>query len=422
MTEPSLKLLYIISSANAVGGGGPIEGLRQLASINRKFGHQIEVATLDSPDARCLTDLGIPCFALGPSISAYGYTPKLIPWLRLHHNEFDAVIVNGLWQFGSFAAHTVLSGSSTPYYVFTHGMLDPWFKRTYPLKHLKKWLYWPWAEYRVLRDARAVLFTCEDERRLARRSFWLYRCHARVVNYGTPGPSEISPSLRDAQIRAFQLMFPAVLGRRCLLFLGRVHEKKGPDLLFRAFAKLLPLLPVSARNELHIVMAGPTDDGYAVQIRRLADRLGLAPYFTWTGMVTGDEKWGAFHAADAFILPSHQENFGIAVAEALACGVPVLISNQVNIWREIVDDQAGYAEPDTEAGTLALLQRWLATPPTKWAFMRHQRAVACFQQRFRIEKVAASLISTLRECCVGRSGTAQTIAPVSLAFGRESLP
>src|SRR5262249_24621381 len=71
---------------------------------------------------------------------------------------------------------------------FTHGMLDPWFKRRYPLKHLKKWLYWPWAEYRVLRDARAVLFTCEDERRLASRSFWLYRAHERVVGYGIAPP------------------------------------------------------------------------------------------------------------------------------------------------------------------------------------------------------------------------------------------
>ena len=67
-------------------------------------------------------------------------------------------------------------------------MLDPWFKKQYPLKHLKKWMYWPWAEYRVLRDAQAVLFTCEEERVLARESFWLYRCNEVVVSYGTAKP------------------------------------------------------------------------------------------------------------------------------------------------------------------------------------------------------------------------------------------
>ena len=88
---------------------------------------------------------------------AFGSTPALVFWLALESLRKQ--------------------GFHTPaYFVFTHGMLDPWFKRTYPLKHLKKWLYWPWAEYRVLRDAQAVLFTCEEERILARQSFWLYKC------------------------------------------------------------------------------------------------------------------------------------------------------------------------------------------------------------------------------------------------------
>ena len=86
---------------------------------------------------------------------------------------------------------------ATPYFVFPHGMLDPWFKRTYPLKHLKKLLYWPWAEYRVLRDAAAVLFTSEEERRLARESFWPYRCNEVVVNYGTAAPEIDLASARE---------------------------------------------------------------------------------------------------------------------------------------------------------------------------------------------------------------------------------
>ena len=90
--------------------------------------------------------------------------PRLLSWLRENATRYDAVIVNGIWQYHSYATWLALHRSETPYFVFTHGMLDPWFKRRHPLKHLKKWLYWPWADYRVLRDAQAVIFTCEEER------------------------------------------------------------------------------------------------------------------------------------------------------------------------------------------------------------------------------------------------------------------
>ena len=88
--------------------------------------------------------------------------------------------------------------------------------------------------------------------------------------------------------------------------------------MLNAFADLLKRLPVGQARDLHIVMAGPSDDAYGVEMKTLATSLGLERHITWTGMVSGDLKWGAFHSADAFILPSHQENFGIAVAEALA--------------------------------------------------------------------------------------------------------
>ena len=96
-----------------------------------------------------------------------------------------------------------------PYFVYTHGMLDPWFKRTYPLKHLKKCFYWPWGEYRVLRDAKAVLFTCEEEKLLARQSFGLYQAHEVVVSYGTNGPTGDA----EAQRAAFLAQYPALAGK-----------------------------------------------------------------------------------------------------------------------------------------------------------------------------------------------------------------
>src|SRR5204862_3337641 len=123
--------------------------------------------------------------ALGPSRANYGASPRFVPWLREHAPRFDSIIVNGIWQYSSFGVWQALHGTGQRYFVFPHGMLDPWFKKTYPLKHAKKWLYWPWVDYRVLRDAAGVLFTSEEEKILARQSFWLYRCKEIVVNYGT---------------------------------------------------------------------------------------------------------------------------------------------------------------------------------------------------------------------------------------------
>ena len=130
--------------------------------------------------------------ALGPARGRYAYTARLIPWLESNAPRFEAIIVEGLWQFHGFGVWRVLHSATTPYFVYPHGMLDPWFKRTYPLKHLKKWLYWPWAEYRVLRDARAVIFTCEEERRLARESFWLYSASEAVLPYERKPPDSVA--------------------------------------------------------------------------------------------------------------------------------------------------------------------------------------------------------------------------------------
>jgi glycosyltransferase involved in cell wall biosynthesis len=250
----------------------------------------------------------------------------------------------------------------------------------------------------VLRGARAVLFTSEEERRQARESFWLYRCNEQVVNYGTAGPA----GDRESQRRLFQEKFPHLQGKRCLLFLGRVHVKKGPDLLFRALAQAREQLPKALTRDVHLVMAGPKDHAYGREMEDLACALGLSQMVTWTGMVTGDLKWGAFHSAEAFILPSHQENFGVAVAESLACGTPVLISKRVNIWREVADDGAGLAEANDLAGTTKLIREWLAEPRQRWA-ERRAAARACFERRFTIARSAESLVRVIGDNIKGRS-------------------
>jgi len=182
-----MKILHVIRTVNPAWGG-PVEGIRQLGSALAVRGHGVEVACLDAPDAPWLKDFPLPVYAVGPALGTYGYGRRWASWLRQNLRNYDVVIANGIWQYHSFGTWRVLRDTQIPYLVFTHGMLDPWFKRQYPLKHLKKWMYWPWAEYRVLRDAQAVLFTCEEERLLARQSFWLYRCNEVVVGYGTSSP------------------------------------------------------------------------------------------------------------------------------------------------------------------------------------------------------------------------------------------
>lgn len=383
------RILHSIRSVNPQGGG-PIEGIKQLSACNQQHGHSVEVVSLDAPTDPWVRDCPVRCHALGPGWLGYGYSPRFVPWLREHRRDYDVVVVNGIWQYSSFGVWRALKDTPTPYFVFTHGMIDPWFKRTYPLKHLKKWLYWFWADYRTLRDATAVLFTCEEERRLARQSFWLYRVDEFVINYGTNGPTG-DPV---AQKALFLEKFPHLRGKRVLLFLGRIHVKKGPELVFQAVAETLKTMPESATRDLHIVVAGPYDGAFGDKVVALSKALGLAERTTWTGMITGDLKWGAFYTADAFILPSHQENFGIAVAEALACGVPVLISNQVNIWREILQDQAGFVEVDDLPGTCRLLEKWLTTEPSEWETMR-DIAKKSFGRRFHIKQAALGLIRAM---------------------------
>jgi len=299
--------------------------------------------------------------------------------------HYDAVVINGIWEFIAPMALFALTGLNTPYYVFTHGMLDPWFKRTYPFKHLKKWLYWPFVCYWLLRNARGVFFTTEEERMLARQSFWLYRCNEVVVGYGTARPAGDA----DAQRAAFQEAFPETVGKRNLLYLSRIHRKKACDLLIEAFAQTLKDDP-----DVRLIMAGPDPTGWRPELEALAERLGVAGQITWTGSLGGDLKWGAFHVAEMFVLPSHQENFGIAVAEAMACSLPVLVSNKVSIWREIVEWKGGLVEEDDLAGTLALLRRWKATGPDAIAAMR-DGALACFNANFDMKVTSGRMIDML---------------------------
>jgi glycosyltransferase involved in cell wall biosynthesis len=374
-----MKILQLVQTLDPSAGGVA----RAVATLSRalvRLGHEVEIVALDRSDAAWLKEIDLRVHLLGPGLTSYQYSRQLLDWLRENGRNYDCAIVHGLWQYVSFAAWQYYARTRVPYYVFPHGMLDPWFKRTFPLKHLKKWFYWPWAEYRVLRDAHAVIFTSEEERREARKSFWLYRAREVVAPLGVEAP----PSGSGENI--FLQKHPELRQTKNFLFLGRLHPKKGCDLLIDAFSRI-------ATADCALILAGPDQIGWEKQLRAQAS--ARKNQIVFTGMLEGEMKHGAFAAADVFVLPSHQENFGMSVAEALSSGVPVLISNRVNIWREIEADGAGFVEDDDLRGTTRLLERWLATNESQRARMR-ENARQCFTARFEINRAAELLVRLLQ--------------------------
>jgi glycosyltransferase involved in cell wall biosynthesis len=388
-----LRLLNVTASINPAAGGIS-ESILRLSKAVMNLGHEVEIVSADAPDSPWKESLQVPVHMKGPSRGPLEYSREFNEWLAQNCGRFDAIISHGLWRDNSRATRRAARAAGRPYFIFPHGMLDPWFKRYYPVKHMKKCVFWWLTEYAVLRDARAVLFTCQEELLLARESFRPYQCVERVVPLGTSAP----PENKADQEKAFSEAFPDLRDKRVLLFLGRLHEKKGCDLLLSAFRDLVASKPREIWRDLHVMMAGPSSHpDYLEALHKLASRCeALSPgSVSFPGMLSGDLKWGALRRAEVFVLPSHQENFGIAVVEALACGTPVLISRAVNIWREIESSGAGLVEADTAEGCSRLLERWLDLAAGDRLAMA-ARAVESFKHHFEITQTAVSLIDTIR--------------------------
>jgi glycosyltransferase involved in cell wall biosynthesis len=235
----ALHILHVISSLSPADGGPP-EAVRQLVKAYKEIGFSIEVVCLDKPDKEFLGTVPCPVHALGSSfLGRYSLSPRLWSWLFYNAHRFDTIIVNGIWTFPCIAVRASARRSKKPYGILVHGALDPYFNREYPLKHVKKMLYWP-MQYAVLRDASAVLFTSTLERDLARTSFSPNNWRSVVVPYGIGDPelNEYGATDRVAQMRTFYERLPSLHERRFLLFLGRIHEKKGMRSIAASFFKV----------------------------------------------------------------------------------------------------------------------------------------------------------------------------------------
>ncbi|MGB0063013.1 MAG: glycosyltransferase [Terracidiphilus sp.] len=376
-----MRILHVIDSFSPATGGPP-QAVRQLVKASRAAGAEVEAVCLDSPDAEFLSGIDCTVHALGQSfLGRFAFSPRLWRWLRANAAQFDGMVMHGAWTFPGSALRSAARRARKPYGVFVHGALDPWFNRQYPLKHAKKLLYWP-VQHAVLRDAAAVFFTTRTECDLAKTSFRPNHWNSVVAPLGIAGEEDGDCA---GQIESFYRALPALRDRRFLLFLARMHEKKGCDLLIEAFARVRDSAP-----QVNLVMAGPDQVGMQAKLEARARELGIAGRVHWPGLIGSDVKCGALRACDALVLPSHQENFGVSVAEALRAGRPVLLSRQVNVWPEIENDHVGMAEEDTLEGTVRLLERWFNLSAAEQAAMA-ARAESCFARRFSMEKTAAAI-------------------------------
>ncbi|WCT73629.1 glycosyltransferase [Sphingomonas naphthae] len=409
-----MRILDIIGSADPAHGG-PIGTVRSLSRIWRARGHVFDVVTLDSPEAPYLADSGLDVVPLGsrgepggasgpqPLHRRFGYSPKLLPWLKANTDRYDVALVHGLWNYSSLAASLALAGNRLPHFVFTHGMLDPWFKQAYPLKSKVKALSWRVSEGRLLNSAEKVLFTTAEEQRLAEGAFRPWQVDGHVVGYGC---ADMQGDPVEAA-RTFRAGLPALGERPFLLFLSRIHPKKGCDLLLEAFARI-----AAAHPEMDLVFAGPDDVGLRGVLAAEAEARGIGARVHFAGMIRGAAKWGAFHACEAFALVSHSENFGVVVAEAMACSKPVLITDKINLWREVDAAGAGLIEKDDQAGADALLARFLALSPEARAAMG-RAARRCYDANYQFDALADRLMALFRQA------VADTPRPQAI---REALP
>lgn len=392
-----LRILRVIESMNPAYGG-PCQGIRNSIPELDAMGSVNEVISVDDENSVWSVDDNFPIHRLGPGSGPWGYSPKLLAWLRSNLSNYDVVVVHGLWQYYGYAVRKAIAwlaakGRKAPrFYIMPHGMLDPYFQKApeRKLKALRNLVFWNLVERSTVNSADGILFTCQEELELARTTFLGYTPKNEFnVGYGILPPQEIS----EVDITAFRQRYGIRDDEGYLLFLSRIHPKKGLLNLVKAYAAF-----TGKKGKLpKLVVAGPGMDGsYGKNIRNQVQNDNvLKNKVIFTGMVAGKQKWAAFHGAKAFVLPSHQENFGIVVAEALACTCPVLISNKVNIWREIAEGEAGIVVEDTFEGTCSVLEQFSKLTDGQLATMQHN-AYRVYQNNFTIKEAGSNLLAALK--------------------------
>lgn len=339
-----LKILHLISSVAPVFGGTSSACI-DMAEATAKLGHKVSIYSTNMAGKQ---DLDVPLdTTIIKNNVEYKYfqvnTPRfwkpsisMAKALKNNIPNFDLVQIHALYLFQNFIGGHYCRKFNIPYIVTPHGSLDPFlYKRHRWRKSLIEVLY----DNNNLRKASAIHFTTEEEKLLAEK-----HC------FGTT--SIIVPNGLDTTVYdrlppkgTFQKLYPETKGKQIILFFSRLSFKKGLDILAPAFINL-----AKQNKSYHLVLAGPDNEGLGDWVKQQVKDAGISvdgndKRVTVTGMLKDEAKLSALNDASLFILPSYTENFGIAVIEAMLCGLPVIISDKVNIWRDVKTDNAGLVGP-----------------------------------------------------------------------------
>ena len=288
--------------------------------------------------------------------------------------DADGLHIHGLWEQSTLAAAQAARRWRKPYIVSAHGMLEPWALRN---KRLKKQIYASLFERQNLEGA-AWLHALTAAEAQDYRRFGL-RAPIAIIPNGVrlPDPAEVSAE-------PFFESFPDLRGKRLLLFLGRIHFKKGLDLLVDSWSSLARRFP-----EAHLVLAGPDFEATRSAIEQRIQARNITDRVRFTGMLTGAQKWSAFRAAEAFVLPSYSEGLSVSTLEALGMGLPVIVTAQCNL-PEVQEFNAGW-QVQSEVGSLAsAIEEWL-TAPTDRSRAMGRRGQALVQERYTWEAVGGQM-------------------------------
>jgi glycosyltransferase involved in cell wall biosynthesis len=356
------RVLHVIPGLDATQGG-TVTALMSMATFQARRGLKVTVAATwagDAPPAdaeRRLREAGADVRLVGPAQGPLLRHADLVPALDAAVGDCDVVHAHGVWEEIQHQAAAIARRRRVPYVLSPHGMLDPF---NLGKKWLKKKLYTLWRLRPTIAGAAAVHFTDETERDLAARLTGGRPAIIEPIGVDLAEFSDVPPR------GTFRLRYPQVGERPVVLFMGRLHPKKAPDLLIEAFA-------LAQNRDAVLVLAGPDSDGYRAQLESVARRQGVADQTVFTGMLRGEQRVAALAEADVFALFSHQENFGLAVVESLACGTPVLISDQVNIHRKITAGGVGDVVPVDVPAMARVLTRWLEDRDLRLAASRKAR-------------------------------------------------
>lgn len=310
--------------------------------------------------------------------TGWHFSPQLTRALNAEVPNFDLVHIQSVWNYPVAAAAHFARKYKKPYVVTPRGVLYP---VTFSHKLWKKRLYWHLVSKRDLSNAAFVHYTTTDEAE---------RCHAFMGLHNryevVPNGIEIHTENRVGSKDRFYTKYPQLKGKRLVLFMGRLNWKKGLDILLKAFVRLVTESP-----DVHLLVAGTDDgDGYANQMRKLVSALTITDHVTFTDMLSGVEKSDAFMNSYMFVLPSRSENFGLAVAEGMSYGLPIVISSEVGLAKDLREDSAALISDLTPEDLYQNITGILSDPTLASTLARN--GIGAVRRRFNIDSVAKAML------------------------------